>query len=451
MNKIQDDNLFYELLCKTVKFAYQFFFRQIEVRGTENIPSNAPVIFAPNHQNALMDALAVLFYQKDPIVFLARADIFKNKKIARLLTLLKIAPIYRIRDGFENLTKNKKQMEAAEKVLLDNCKLCLMPEGNQGKQHKLRPLVKGLVRIAYSTEDILNGKSHVRIIPVGIDYNFYQHAGADLVLTYGKPIEVKDYIDYYKEKPSNAQNILRDVLAKRISPLMHDIRSTDHYDIIYNLCCYGTPAYLEVQAEKGIEAKAATAAGLRFDARCALGKIFDKTDIENPEIILELDALCSKLKKLPGYPTEVTEWIELRQTIAGYIKSIFIFLLFLPVFFLNFPAWLINYVITKNVEDKQMHSTFAFTMGIIINTIVYIVFTIIICTFLGASIIQKILCFILISFLGIICERVRQSLKITIRSILYSFGYRKKLIKESRSDYKLFKETIKKKLRTSPF
>ena len=50
--------------------------------GVENINPDDHLIFAPNHQNALMDALAVLFTHKGQPVFLARADIFKKKAIA---------------------------------------------------------------------------------------------------------------------------------------------------------------------------------------------------------------------------------------------------------------------------------------------------------------------------------------------------------------------------------
>jgi 1-acyl-sn-glycerol-3-phosphate acyltransferase len=449
MSKIQKDNLFYELLCLSVKFVYQKFFRQIEIRGTENVPTGEPVIFAPNHQNALLDALAVLFYQKGSIVFMARADIFQKKINAWFLGILKLTPIFRIRDGFENLSKNEEQMKVAEDVLLDNAKLCLMPEGNQGNQHKLRPLVKGLFRIAYSTEELLHGKSHIKIIPVGIDCSYYQHAGCDLVLTYGKPIEVKDYIELYKENSSSALNVLRKVLSERMSQIMHHIGSTSHYEIIYNLCCFGTPAYLEIQAEKGMAIKSTTGAGLCFDARCALGKILDKIDAENPEIILELDAYCSQLKKLPGYPTEITEFMEQKMTTTYNIISIMLSIILLPGFIMNFPTWLINHLICKKVDDKQMHSTFAFTIGLLFNAFVYIVATFIIWMFFKTNFIQTVIGFIIISFIGLVCERVRQTLRITFRSVFYSFGSRKVQLKKCRADYALLKEALKKKIRNT--
>jgi len=41
-----------------VTLAIRAYYRKIKVRGIENVPVNAPIIFAPNHQYAFMDALA---------------------------------------------------------------------------------------------------------------------------------------------------------------------------------------------------------------------------------------------------------------------------------------------------------------------------------------------------------------------------------------------------------
>src|SRR5665647_1213680 len=79
------------------------FYRKVIVLGLDNIDPENHLIFAPNHQNALMDALAVLFTHKGQPVFLARADIFKRKAIASFLYFIKILPVYRIRDGFSKL------------------------------------------------------------------------------------------------------------------------------------------------------------------------------------------------------------------------------------------------------------------------------------------------------------------------------------------------------------
>src|SRR3989339_838281 len=83
------------------------FYRKVIVIGQENLNPDHHIIFAPNHQNALMDALAVLFTNEGHNVFLARADIFRKNMIASILYFLKILPVYRMRDGFSSLKGNE--------------------------------------------------------------------------------------------------------------------------------------------------------------------------------------------------------------------------------------------------------------------------------------------------------------------------------------------------------
>lgn len=443
MNKIYDNTPYYKAIRLVVSFTYKLFFRQIEIRGTENIPSGEPIIFAANHQNALLDPLAILFYQKEPIVFMARADMFQNKLIAKILRSFKITPIYRIRDGFENLSKNEEQMNGAVEVLLNHKQLCLMPEGNHGHQHKLRPLVKGLLRIACSAEECLNDESHVKIIPVGIDYNFYQHAGSDLVVTYGKPIEVKDYIDQYKENAANCLNSMRDRLSAELSPLMHDIRSTTHYDMIYRISCYGTPAYLDHLLAQGTETEATTMAGLRFDARCALSRILDRIDVENPSKILELDAHCQQFRKLPGSPAEVSEWLD-KNHFKGYSYIlVFASIFFIPGFLMNGPTWFATKKIRKKIDDTQMRSTFAFVLGMLLNFVIYLAITIVLAQIFNSSLFMYFYLFLFITTYGIITERVRQSIKMPLRRLAYSFGKRKELVNACKADFQMLNKLIK--------
>ena len=440
--KIDDKSFGYELIKSIIQFLYPKFFRQTEIRGMENVPANEPLIFAGNHQNGVMDPLAIILYQKEPIVYMGRADIFKNPLFRVLLRFIKVTPVYRIRDGFENLSKNDQQIKEAIDVLLDSKRLGVMPEGNHGEQHKLRQLVKGLFRIGYQAEIQLENKAHVKIIPVGIDYSFYQHAGSDLVMTYGKPIEINDFLPVYLENPAVGLNTLRTELASSISGLMLDIRSQD-YDRTYRLCCYGVPAFLEYQAENGIRTNAATMAGLRFDARVSLAKLFDRMETEDPERMQKMDDLTLKLNQLPGYPAEIVEWMEEEPTLTNSFLLGLIAIILTPGFLLNLPAWALNRLIVSMVEDKQMHSTFAFTLGMAFNLLVYMAVTFFAGNVLGATALQLLILFIFIGSLGIVSEKGRQYLRIPWRKFRYSFGRRKTFFTACKSDYLLLKAMIK--------
>ena len=149
MGKIQEKNVFYNALhryaCWTVPMAY----RKIEYRNLDAIPRDGAVILAPNHANTLMDALVVLTTRKDPIVFVARADIFKKAAIGKTLRFLKMLPINRIRDGVEALSENDAIMEQCIDALCDGVPFCILPEGRHRPMHSLLPLKKGIARIAF--------------------------------------------------------------------------------------------------------------------------------------------------------------------------------------------------------------------------------------------------------------------------------------------------------------
>lgn len=441
-NKIQEKSFGYELVKSIVQFMYPKFFRQTEIRGLENVPPNEPLIFAGNHQNGVMDPVSIIIYQKEPIVYMGRADIFSNPVFRVLLRFIKVTPIYRIRDGFENLSKNDRQIKEAIDVLLDNKRLGVMPEGNHGEHHKLRPLVKGLFRIGYQAEILLENKSHVKIIPVGIDYSFYQHAGSDMVLIYGKPIEFKDFLPIYLENPAAGLNAMRTELASALSGLMLDIQSQD-YDRTYRLCCYGVPALLDFQVENGIGTNAVTMAGLRFDARLMLAKLFDRLETEDLGQLQKLDELTTNLNQLPGFPSEIMEWMEEKSSLTNHLLLGVIALVLMPGFALNLPAWSLNRLVVSKVEDKQMHATFAFALGMVYNLLVYLGVTISLGVLLGATILQFLVLFFFIVSLGIVSEKGRQYLILPWRKFKYSFGKRKSLLEACKADYQQLKGKIR--------
>ena len=127
--RIEKWSLKYYILHTSAKLAFKFYYRKLESHGTENIPYDNPIIFAPNHQGALMDALAVLFTLGKNVVFLARADIF-TRKTKNLLTFLKIMPAYRMRDGAANVKRNEEIFNHTIRVLTNHVPLGIMPEGN---------------------------------------------------------------------------------------------------------------------------------------------------------------------------------------------------------------------------------------------------------------------------------------------------------------------------------
>ena len=161
--------------------------------------------------------MALLFSSPQPVVFWVRADLFQNKLINKFLRALKMMPAYRMRNGVSNLKKNEESLRDSVDVLTHDQFLCLMPEGGQEEKRQLRPLVKGIFRTAFAAQEQLSD-TWVKIVPVGIDYGHYDRSGRHLVLSFGRPLNIKDYYAQYQQDAPHAMNAIRKDLSDRIAP-----------------------------------------------------------------------------------------------------------------------------------------------------------------------------------------------------------------------------------------
>jgi len=228
---LEDPNWLYGLVrvFPTVVHNY-IFYKKIYTMGLENIPKEGAVIFAPNHQNALMDALILISVKNWQPVFMARADIFAGQFIRRFLFFCKILPIFRMRDGKDSLKENNAVFQKAVEVLRKKRYLVIYPEASHKGIHKLRPLKKGITRIAFMAEEASNYTLGVKIVPVGISYQDYFDFRTNALINFGKPINVEDYNALYKENPQKANQELVGRITKDLSTLIIDIKDSANYD-----------------------------------------------------------------------------------------------------------------------------------------------------------------------------------------------------------------------------
>ena len=124
----------YRVLRWYVTRGLKLYFSQIEMVGLENIPREKPFILAVNHQNAFLDALVSGLLIPRDCYFLARADIF-NARTRWILETLKVAPIYRIRDGYDQLSKNKEAFQSCTDLFAAGHPIVISPEGNHAKEY----------------------------------------------------------------------------------------------------------------------------------------------------------------------------------------------------------------------------------------------------------------------------------------------------------------------------
>ncbi len=223
----------YTLAKIPVSLVLRLNFRKLVFIGKrENVSKKRPVILTPNHRNALLDALMLVYssYHKKQIVFLARADIFKQKFVAWLLRGLRIIPVFRIRDGKENLEKNQEIFDNAARILKKGNPIALFPEGRYNPKQSLLPIQKAVPRIVLPTEATLDFNLNSQIVPVSIYYRDVFEFLTDAYVTFGTPIEVSKYKEVYEANPGLAINQLRQEIEKSMKMMIVNIWNDQFYD-----------------------------------------------------------------------------------------------------------------------------------------------------------------------------------------------------------------------------
>ena len=220
----------YWFLRPYVDWMFRRSYRTFRYIGRENIPHDGAVIFAPNHTNALCDAMAILGIDHSRKVFVARADIFRNPRQAKVLNWLKIMPINRVRDGLDEVRHNDETINKAVDTLHDGVPFCILPEGTHRPKHSLLPLSKGIFRIALQANETFGEEKPVYIVPVGLEYGDYYHLWDSLTVNIGKPINVTEFVKSQDVSYPQMMMALREELTQRMRELILWVPDDEHYE-----------------------------------------------------------------------------------------------------------------------------------------------------------------------------------------------------------------------------
>ena len=190
-----------------LKLGLFLYFRRISVEGLENIPKKEPTLILSNHQNALLDALIIATRLPRFAFFLTRAGVFKKKFVSKLLATFNMLPVYRIRDGWSNLTNNNPVFEKCSHLLSNNEMVTIFPEGSHNLARRVRPLSKGFTRIVFDTLEKFPNLE-LKLVPVGLNFQNALGFPDEAKLIIGKPITVA------KADPNNRNSAVVELKTK---------------------------------------------------------------------------------------------------------------------------------------------------------------------------------------------------------------------------------------------
>jgi 1-acyl-sn-glycerol-3-phosphate acyltransferase len=214
-----------------VKLMLTLYYHKIKVEGIENIPKNTPLIVIPNHQNALIDPLLVGSFIPIPLHYLTRSDVF-NRWTHPILRLFNMMPVYRIRDGYSKLALNDKIFSDCKEIFKSKGSVLIFAEGNHGKEYFLRPLTKGASRLALQSQSEL--KENLMVLPVGLNFFEHRKPQSTVLIKFGVPISVRDYLGEYHVSQSKGLIKMRDAIADAMRSTLVIPDETPDYEIRKN-------------------------------------------------------------------------------------------------------------------------------------------------------------------------------------------------------------------------
>ena len=362
----------YWCLKQYIIFANWLIHKKIIITGIENIPENRPLVFAPNHQNALSDPMAILLYVPFQPVWLARADIFgKSKIVDNFLKFIKIMPVYRIRDGKNNLEKNEKTFADSINVLKNNGALALFPEAAHSAKRQMLVHKKAVPRIVFMAEEKTGNSLDIQIIPAGIYYSHYWKFNRSIIVNFGKPIPVKDFLDIYDENSVAAVTEVKSRIHEAIKSLSLNITSKKYYNDFENIReIYGRhflnrsnkkySLLNQFQSDKILVSK--------------MDSLENSSPLQTEELVNETNIFYDTIKKM-----RLRGWLlEDKQHLKGALFNILILIAGFPLFLFGFifnavPFFLTDKIVRKKVKDESFWSTFFLGAGIILFPLFYMI------------------------------------------------------------------------------
>ena len=376
--KIQDYDGLYNFLRYYVDFTLKLSYRSIRYFGTEKIPQDGAVIYAPNHTNALMDALVILSMDRKPKVFVARADIFRNPTLAKIFTFLKIMPIMRMRDGINEVKKNHETITKAVDVLRDRIPFCIFPEGTHQAKYSSLPLSKGIFRIAFQAQEMMPDMP-LYIVPMGLRYGNFFRFRSTVRVQVGDPINVGEFIAKYPDSTQQEQMVaMKDLLEERLHSSILYIPNDDDYEATYEICNVLHPYEVKEILKESADEKM-HGLDLQFKANNRTIERIAKLKETAPQKVEELIKLGNKASTIRKEQGISLESVSIRYPIRSRALKLFFLLLTLPysipVSILTLPVVLICRYIFTLLKDSAFRNSVRFMMILLLWPVLMIIYS----------------------------------------------------------------------------
>jgi 1-acyl-sn-glycerol-3-phosphate acyltransferase len=360
--------MLYRILRFIIGNGMRLYYREIKVKGKNDLNQNSPLIIVANHPNTLIDAWIIAYHVKKPVYYLTKGTFFNNSFKKWILGKLYMIPINRPIDSKTSGVDNRSSFEACYEVLENGGTLVIFPEGNSMMENTLRDLKTGAARIALEVQKRNKLKEDIKICPVGFFYSKGHRFRSSVLANVGEAFKIETFASKYIHDPSETSKALTNEIRVAIENL---IIGTDHHDqeifierILQALQTFNKFKNIEVKQQEYKLVK----------------QRIQEFRIHEPSIYLELEAKLTKLEwsidHLRIHPKAIIEAKNDSYLKRYFLRPLFVLIGF-PIFLFGaifhiFPFKLTQLLMPKLVTTKEYYAPVAILIGLLLYPLNYL-------------------------------------------------------------------------------
>ncbi len=335
--------MLYRLIGLLQRITFRIFFKHIHLANLNYIPFNKPVVIACNHPGAFMDPGFIGSMLRKPIYYTARGDVFANPVASFFLHALHIKPVFRLEEGFGNLSKNYETINALADVLKKNGIVLIFSEGMSALDRRLRPLRKGTARIFLQIA--LENDLDIELYASGITYTHKKNFRQSVMYSVSKPLFLKDYLTDFISHQQRGYHTFSKELARRISENFVVVKYPECDEIVDQHINYYCSTENLPQIPMIVQNRR------KLDALQSLSSQINNLFRNEPNRFEKLKAETSQYESmLDQY--KITDYGLVNKLLNPFQILLLIFAF--PFSLLGFYFWGIPYIIAKKIADKTV-------------------------------------------------------------------------------------------------
>lgn len=207
----------------------RLFYSHIEVRGSEHLQPECPVVFVLNHPNGVLDPVLLMVTLGRPVTFLCKSTLFAHPVSRWAAQTFGALPVYRsrdigrrggARDAEDMAAQNNETFARCRALLLEGKALALFPEGTTHSGPRLLRLQTGAARIALSAAAESDWDTKLAVVPIGLWYARKTRFRTPVLLVIGEPLPLHAYAERYIADAWATTRDFTDQLEERLAAVV---------------------------------------------------------------------------------------------------------------------------------------------------------------------------------------------------------------------------------------